>query len=265
MWTWLLWMLLCGLLLVAIFFGLIYLGQDKTIFQTQPLSAVAERRYQEHAISFQQANGTQLRGWFQRHPDANAPLLVYYGGNAEEISGNLDLLQQLQCSLLLINYRGYGQSEGKPSETALKADAVWLLDQIHQQQSIPWQQIVVMGRSLGSGIATYVASERAVKAAILTTAFDSFPALSRTNYPWLPLSWLMKHRFESDRLAPTISQPLLNLIAGQDRITPPNHAKRLGSLWQGPVTTREFPRADHMSITSDPDYWPSIKLFIHSR
>ncbi len=265
MWTWLLWILLGGLVVIATFFGLIYLSQDHSVFQTQPLAPAAEQRYQDDAISFERDDGTQLRGWFRRHPDADAPLLVYYGGNAEEISGNIETLQPLQCSLLLINYRGYGQSGGKPSETALKEDAVWLLDQIHQQQAIPWQRVVVMGRSLGSGIATYVASERAVAAAILITAFDSFPALARAKYPRLPLAWLMKHRFESDRLAPTLSQPLLNLIAGQDQITPPSHAQRLGSLWQGPVTTREFPQADHINITEQPDYRSSIKQFIHSR
>ncbi|MFT5722358.1 MAG: pimeloyl-ACP methyl ester carboxylesterase [Motiliproteus sp.] len=263
--TWLAWILIMGLLLICAFFALIYLSQDKTIFQTRPLSAEAKQRYQGDALSFKRDDGTHLQGWFRRHPDAEAPLLIYYGGNAEEISGNIDPLQQLDCSIALINYRGYGASGGKPSETILKEDALWLLDQISQQQAIPLQQIVLMGRSLGSGIASYVASERPVAAVILVTAFDSFPALARATYPKIPLGWLMKHRFESDLLAPHASQPLLNLTAGQDRIVPPAHARRLGSLWQGPVTTQEFPQADHINITEQADYWPSIKAFIYSR
>lgn len=265
MWTWLVWILISGLLLICAFFALIYFNQDKTIFQTKPLLADAKRRYLGDAISFTRKDGTQLQGWFRRHSRSDAPLLIYYGGNAEEISWNIDPLQQLDCSILLINYRGYGTSSGKPSETALKEDALWLLDQISQQQSIPLQQIVLMGRSLGSGIASYVASERPVAAVILITAFDSFPALARANYPRLPLGWLMKHRFESDLLAPEVSQPLLNLIAGQDRTVPPAHAQRLGSLWQGLVTTQEFSQADHLNISEQADYWPSIKGFIHSR
>ncbi|MFT6917377.1 MAG: pimeloyl-ACP methyl ester carboxylesterase [Motiliproteus sp.] len=263
--TWLAWILIIGLVVICAFFALIYLSQDKTIFQTKPLLAAAKQRYLEDAISFTRNDGTQLQGWFRRHPDAEVPLLIYYGGNAEEISWNIDPLQQLDCSIALINYRGYGASDGKPSETMLKGDALWLLDQISQQQAIPLHQIVLMGRSLGSGIASYVASERPVAAVILITAFDSFPALARANYPKLPLGWLMKHRFESDLLAPAVSQPLLNLIAGLDSTVPPAHAQRLGSLWQGPVTTQEFPEAGHIDITEQADYWPSIKAFIHSR
>lgn len=261
--TWLVWILLAGLILICAFFGMIYLNQDKVIFQTKALSSEAEQRYQDDAVSFERADGTLLQGWFRRHADADAPLLIYYGGNAEEISWNLEPLGQLNTSVLLINYRGYGQSGGKPSERALKDDALWLLDRISQQHAIPLQRIVVMGRSLGSGIASHVAALRPVAAVVLTTAFDSFPALARANYPRLPLAWLMKHRFESDLLAPTITQPMLTLIAGQDRIVPPAHARRLASLWQGPVTTQEFPQAGHIDITEQPDYWPSIKRFIN--
>lgn len=265
MWIWLVWFLISGLLLIGAFFALIYVSQDKTIFQTRPLLAAAKQRYQGDAISFKRNDETQLQGWFHRHSSSDAPLLIYYGGNAEEISWNIDPLRQLDCSTLLINYRGYGTSSGKPSETTLKEDALWLLDQISQQQSIPLQQIVVMGRSLGSGIATYVAAERPIAAVILITAFDSFPALARAHYPRVPLGWLMKHRFESDLLAPGISQPLLNLIAGLDRTVPAAHAQRLGSLWQGLVTTKKFPQADHINISEQADYWPSIQQFIHSR
>ncbi|MEH6469805.1 MAG: alpha/beta fold hydrolase [Halopseudomonas sp.] len=232
------------------------------MFQTRPLTADAKQRFQDHAISFQRDDGTLLQGWFRLHPDPEAPLIIYYGGNAEEISWNLDPLQQLDCSVLLINYRGYGESGGKPSEVILKQDAIWLLDRISEQQSIPLQRVFVMGRSLGSGVATYVAAERPVAGVILITAFDSFPALARSHYSWLPLAWLMKHRFESDQLAPQIEQPMLNLIAAQDKVVPPAHAHRLASRWQGPVTTQTFSEADHINITEQPGYWSTIGQFI---
>lgn len=263
--TWLLWIILSGLLLICAFFALIYLTQERTIFQTQPLTDAAEQHYHRDAVSFEREDGTQLRGWFHRHPDPDAPLLIYYGGNSEEISWNIEALEQLECSWLLINYRGYGQSSGKPSETLLKEDALWLLDQIHQTQQIELHKIILMGRSLGSGIASYVASRRPVAAVVLVTPYDSFPALARANYPRVPLTWLMKHRFETDLIAPLISQPMLNLIAGRDLVVPPAHSHRLASLWQGPVTIREFPEADHINITRSPDYWSSIKLFIEQQ
>ena len=259
--AWLLWLLWLWLLGCALFFGLLYLQQDNVIFQTRPLDPLAEQRYRELAIEFDR-NGTRLHGWFKRHPNPQAPLLVYYGGNAEEISWNLEAMQKLECSVLLINYRGYGQSQGQPSEQQLKSDALWLLDNISKQQNIPLERVILMGRSLGSGIATYVAHQRPVAGVILVTPYDSFIALAHNHYPWLPLGWLLKHRFESDRLAPEIDRPMLNLIADQDRVVPPRHAERLGQLWAGPVNVQRFATADHISITDQPNYWPSIRAFI---
>ena len=261
----LIWIVGLSLLVLTLFFGLTYFNQDRTIFQTKPLDPQMAQRYSAYQQSFEHADGTRLHGWFRRHPDPNAPLLIYYGGNAEEISWNLDLLQRLDVSVLLVNYRGYGASQGEPSETALKADALWLLDKVSAEQQIPLERIFVMGRSLGSGIAAQVAHDRAIAGAILITPYDSFVALAASHYPGLPLGWLMKHRFESDRLAPRIEVPMLNLLAGRDRVVPPKHGRRLAQLWKGEVETLEFGDADHINITDQPGYWPEIGRFIANR
>ncbi|WP_421865620.1 alpha/beta hydrolase [Motiliproteus sp.] len=258
-WISLLWFCLLSYLALV---GLTYLFQDNLVFQQRALDPADQQRWQAYQVEFERQDGIRLHGWFRQSTSEGAPLLIYYGGNAEEISWNLEPLGRFNASLLLINYRGYGHSSGKPSEAALKEDALWLLDQITTEYQIPLARTFVMGRSLGSGIAAYVAAERAIAASILVTPYDNFIALGRLHYPWLPVDWLAKHRFESDRLAAQIASPALSLLAGKDRIVPPERGRRLMSLWGGETEILEFERADHIDITDQPGYWEAIGRFI---
>src|SRR5262245_62679558 len=89
-------------------------------------------------------------------------------------------------SLALVNYRGYGESDGNPSETTLFGDALAVFDALASRPEIDRARIVLVGRSLGSGVATYVASERPVAAVVLISPYDSMTAIARRHYPWLP-------------------------------------------------------------------------------
>lgn len=256
------WLCLLGYLALA---TLTYLFQDSIVFQRQPLQVSDQQRWKAYEVEMNRDDGTRLHGWFRHNTAAEAPLLIYYGGNAEEISWNLEPLGRLNASLLLINYRGYGQSAGEPSETALKSDALWLLDRYTNNYQIPLSRTFVMGRSLGSGIATYAAAERDVAGTILVTPYDNFITLGQLHYPWLPVDWLAKHRFESDQLAAQIGSPALALLAGQDRVVPADRGQRLMSLWGGETSVLEFAKADHIDITDQPGYWDAIAQFIEQR
>ncbi len=152
----------------------LFVFQESLIFLRQPLSEGARNALREHPgvteIEERAADGTRLHGWL-RHghgveavsPGAGveAPpgLVIYFGGNAEEVSGQvLDAGAFAPWSLAAFNYRGYGLSEGRPGEAALTADALVVHDRLAAREDVEPERIVVFGRSLGSGVAVRLAA-----------------------------------------------------------------------------------------------------------
>lgn len=248
---------------VVIGIGVLYFFQDALIFFPQATPPDSRDQFETHAYSVTHA-GTQLKGWFVRGATtAQKPLLVYYGGNAEEVSANLwDLGLYQAGAYLFMNYRGYGDSEGKPSEKALCRDALFILDQVVSREKIPLNHVVLMGRSLGSGVAVYVAAQRQVRGVILVTPFDSLLSVARHHYPFLPVGLLLKHHFDSLSLAPVIQTPALFLIANRDEVIPPKFAARLARAWGGPQRTVLIEGAGHNDIQLAANYWPAVNRFL---
>jgi pimeloyl-ACP methyl ester carboxylesterase len=106
-------------------------------------------------------------------------------------------------AIYLLHYRGYGGSSGTPSEKALFADALTLFDEVRTKHS----SVDVVGRSLGSGVAVYVASLRPVARLVLVTPFDSLEGLAALRFPYVPVKWLLRDKFESWRFAPQVTAP----------------------------------------------------------
>jgi hypothetical protein len=242
---------------------LIYSFQERLIFFPQPLDEYARNTLSRYAVSFNR-DGVRLSGWLLKGEiSTEQPLIIYYGGNAEEVSGNAgDLERYGTRSFLLMNYRGFGDSEGKPGEQALKADALYILDELRRQHRVPLEHIVLVGRSLGSGIATYVGRHRQVKGIILVSPYDSLVALGHHHYPYLPVSLMLRHRFNSAVLAPEIKTPMLALIGSEDRVVPPRHSKVLVEHWGGPTQTVLLKGVGHNDISTHPDYWRAIRAFL---
>jgi pimeloyl-ACP methyl ester carboxylesterase len=243
-----------------------YLMQDKLIFQPRPLAdaerqAIAARHPDVADIFLQAADGTRLHAWEIRGAK-DAPLVLYFGGNAEEVSWMLDEIphQATGASWLLIDYRGYGASAGAPSEQSLKTDALAWYDRFAPANS----RVFTLGRSLGSGVAVQLAAERPLDGVVLVAPFDSLVEVAKRHYPFLPVQWLLKHRFDSMSLAPRVKAPLLCLVATHDDIVPAAHAERLYEAWAGPKKLTVL-TAGHNSIDGHPDYWPSIRAFLAAR
>jgi len=208
-------------------------------------------------------DGSKLRGWFLRGEGARAPLVIYFGGNAEEVSWLSEAADRFAgWSLLLLNYRGYGESEGRPSEEALLADSLAIHEFAKALPDVDPERIVAMGRSLGSGVAVHLAAERALRGVILVSPYDSLVAVAAHHYPFLPVSLMLRHRFDSFSRAPRIDAPLLCLVAADDRVVPVSHSRTLFQAWRGRKTWREIPRADHDSIAGEPEYWSAIADFL---
>jgi hypothetical protein len=161
-----------------------------------------------------------------------------------------------------MNYRGYGQSQGRPSERALCDDALFVFDQVVATEGIDPSHVVLMGRSLGSGVAVHVAANRRVGGVILVTPFDSLLNVAKAHYPIFPVKWLLRHRFDSAALAPGIAAPALFLAASHDPIVPPRFADNLQKVWGGPTTAVRIQGTDHNTIETSPDYWEAVNSFL---
>ena len=210
----------------------------------------------------QTVRGVRLQGWFLNKGAEKT--VIYHGGNAEDLAGHCEVLSEgLACNVLLVNYRGYGQSQGVPAETDMVADCIELFDRFCKQQQIAPSSVYLMGRSLGSGVAVQVAAARPQAAGvILVTPYEDIPTIARFQYPWLlPLSKVIRHPFRSIDHAPNIRMPALILLAENDEIIPVESGRRLGQIWGGPKNILTLPTG-HMDIHQHPDYFPAINRFI---
>jgi pimeloyl-ACP methyl ester carboxylesterase len=243
-----------------------YLLQDKLIFQPRPLAEaqrqqIAARHPESSDIFLQVADGTRLHAWHFK-AEADAPLVIYFGGNAEEVSWMLDQLRERKSGngWLLVDYRGYGSSGGAPSEEALVGDALaW-----HDYAAKSHSRIFAFGRSLGSGVAVRLAAERKLEGLILVTPYDSMVAVGKHHYPLLPVGLLLKHRFDSLALAPKLGTPLLCIAATRDEVVPIAHARRLYEAWAGPKRWVELP-ATHNTTDGHPELWANLQAFTRGR
>ena len=249
--------------------AVLYLLQDNLIFLRQPLADSvrhATRALPATAeIELTAGDGSRLHGWLRHSVEATPPhgLLIYFGGNAEEVSGHIhDAEAFAPWSVAAFNYRGYGLSEGRPSETNLVADAIDIHDRLAQREDIDPGRIVVLGRSLGSGVAVQLAAVRPVRAVVLVSPYDSLRSLARKQYPFIPVSLLLKHPFDSLAHAPGIKTPLLVVAGARDGLIPPAFSRRLHDAWAGPKRWALIADADHNDIHARPGYWPAIRDFL---
>ena len=180
------WLIVGAVLLVGVP-ATMYLAQDSLLFLPQPLIGPPRVARPVEPLAFEREEGVKVRGWFVTTAEARAPLAIFYGGNAEELSWQMTEPWPADWSLALVNYRGYGESDGKPSEAALFGDALAVFDALARRPDVDASRIVLVGRSLGSGVAAYVAAERPVAAVVLISPYDSMTAVARRHYPWLPV------------------------------------------------------------------------------
>jgi len=162
-------------------------------------------------------------------------------------------------SVYLVNYRGYGGSTGSPSEAALFADAVQLFDLLSERHT----RISAIGRSIGSGVAAYLAAERPVERVVLITPQDSAVAIAKRLYPIYPVDWMLKDKYDNVAHARRISAPVQVVIAANDRIIPPEHAERLVQTFvYEPVEKVVIDGAGHNTISAFDGYWEAIAAFL---
>jgi pimeloyl-ACP methyl ester carboxylesterase len=238
----------------------LYLLQERLIFHPQPMSETSRALLAEKAQSvfIEASDGTRLHAWHL----PGAPLVLYFGGNAEEVSWMLSRAARNApgTGWLLVDYRGYGSSAGAPSEESLVADALRWHE--HAIEKLGANRVIVFGRSLGSGVAVQLARARPVDGLILVAPYDSLTSVARHYYPYLPVQWMLRHPFDSLAHAPAIGAPLLCLVAERDEVIPVVHSRRLYQAWKAPKRWVELQGAGHNSTDEAPAFWQAIREFL---
>jgi pimeloyl-ACP methyl ester carboxylesterase len=233
---------------------LMYLMQRSLLYFPVP----SPLKYGERQVTFDN-QGQSLSGWVLNPGKEHA--IIYFGGNAESIEQNTRQFKQAlpQYSIYLVPYRGYGNNLGEPTEQGLFSDALHIYDQIQSQH----QTISAMGRSLGSGVASYIAANRTIDKLVLITPYDSIARVAQGHYPILPVSFLVKDKYESFKLADKISAKTLVFIAGQDVVVPPEHAHKLiEHLTNTQVEQLTIDQAGHNDISDYPQYQQTLTRFM---
>ena len=248
-----------------VFCALLYWRQDSFIFFPRPNDPLLVLRHEAHRVQIRGPEGV-LEGWWTTNPRSTNPIVIlYFGGNAEDVLYTATTASLFDAQrMLVVNYRGYGRSVGRPSQRALYEDARAIYQYAVTAGGAKPDQIVVMGRSLGSSVVAMLAGERPVRAAILITPFDSLAEVGAHHYWFMPVRWLLRHRFESSEWARRTQAPALMLAAEDDFIVPPIHARRLSKAWAGPKQIHTLAGVGHNDIEMHPDYYTLINDFLGS-
>nr|WP_229428895.1 alpha/beta hydrolase [Massilia sp. ST3] len=193
-----------------------------------------------------------------QRPAPGRKALIYFGGNAEDVSASLPQLAQAfpERSLFLLHYRGYAGSSGSPSEAALVADALALFDKVAADH----EDVALVGRSLGSGVAVQVAAARPVGKLVLVTPYDSLAGLAASHFPYFPVHWLLRDRYESWRHAPRVSAPVLIVAAEDDEIIPRKSTELLATRFAPErVSLRVIEGTGHNTISGSAAYVAALQ------
>ncbi|CAM3875802.1 alpha/beta hydrolase [Alkalicoccus chagannorensis] len=253
--------MLAGVLLL-----LIYWFQDRLVFfpstidetqgdQTASVQEDAER------VSYVMEDGTTVAGWKLNRSDER--LLIYYGGNGQELSGQVrDMDDFDDWSVLLVNYRGYGLSEGDPGEDVLYSDALEVYDQVAEE----YCETAVIGRSIGTAVAANTAVERDVDQMVLISPFDSLAAVGSEAYPFLPVETLLRFEFDTASRIQGWDGPLMVVYGEDDAIVQPERTRALLEAWDGEADeVRSMPGRGHNDLQLEPDFYSAMADFLRER
>lgn len=244
--------MLTFLVTIALAYGvlvlLIYAIQDRLVyFPVRDLAATPRTigaAYEDAWLTTE--DGVRIHGWFVPVHGARATVLHLHGngGNISHRLERIAIFRALGFNIFLIDYRGYGKSEGRPSEegTYLDARAGWhyLVD----KRGLAPSDIILHGESLGGGVATELATEQTPAALIVESSFSSMVTLGSELYPWLPVRWVSRYTYPSQENLARVRAPLLVIHSRDDEIIPFHHAQALFAAAADPKQLLEI-RGDH--------------------
>jgi fermentation-respiration switch protein FrsA (DUF1100 family) len=220
------------LLAVYILLGLIlYFKQSSFLFQ--PTKDVVENpgdiNLKYESVDLKTPDGLKLSAWYVPANDANLTLVFCHGngGNISHRLANLQILNDLGVNCLIFDYRGYGNSGGKPSEKGVYLDAQTAYDWLINEKKISPENIIIYGQSLGGSVATHLASEVKARGLIIESTFTSFTDVASHYYPYLPVKLFAKFRFNTFENLKKVKYPVLIIHSSEDDLIPYKFGQRL--------------------------------------
>ena len=192
-------------------------------------------------------------------PHTGPKAIVYFGGNAEDVSLNLPSFAEAfpDHALYFLHYRGYGGSSGTPSEEAIQHDALALFDKVRAE----YPDIAVIGRSLGTGVAVRLSSQRSPSRLILITPYDSLREIAANQIPYAPVKWLLRDKFDSGKYASEITIPTAIIAAENDEVIPGASTKKLFERFSnGIASMKVIPATGHNTISDSSEYLAAIHV-----
>jgi fermentation-respiration switch protein FrsA (DUF1100 family) len=241
--------------------------EDALIFQPRPHSpADDERGLAVEDAWFTSADGTKLHGWFvaAEHPRA---VVLYAHGNAGNVADRRDVLElfhsDMNTSVLVFDYRGYGRSEGTPSEGGVLADARAARRWLAARTNVCERDIVLVGHSLGGGVAVDLAAKDGARGLVLESTFSSLPDTAAGHFPLLPVRFLMRTRLDSAAKIANYHGPLLQTHGDADRIIPYELGRKLFGAAHEPKQFVTVPGGGHNDPPSR-EYHAALDRFFDS-
>ena len=251
--------------------GLLYSRQDEMIFPSAPLLKDA-KLLSIYKISFTTPDKHRLDGWL--HPGENTSqkkllnhpchLLIYYGGQGEEVSGSfMDTASSFYFPQLYVNYRGSGTSTGRLTGSLFRKDALFLFDQITQKKQIAPNKVCLVGRSLGSHAAAFVASRRPVSRLVLISPFDRVDHIAKRLHPLFPVASLINDPLNTLDFASQNKALTLFVLTQFDDYVPHQYTENLIKHWHAPYQKVTLPNKKHSSTLFSKKDKDNLQLLIN--
>lgn len=218
-------------------------------------------------VWFRTADDVKLHGWYIPHPDAKWTLLFFHGnaGNISHREDSVKIFHRLGVNVFIIDYRGYGRSEGQPSETGLFEDAYSAWKYLLSVKEVKQENIILFGRSLGGSVATKLATDVEPAALIVESVFSSVKDIATSIYPGLAQIIFLRFDFDTQAMIKQIQCPLLLLHSLDDEIIPYEQGINVFLSAKEPKKMIQL-QGDHNSgfLQSQPDYERHLEKFVLS-
>jgi pimeloyl-ACP methyl ester carboxylesterase len=234
----------------------------KLLFSTPKppvLPQAAEHQIRPFSVAI---DGVTLHGWLA-FPNAHiASAILYFNGRRESPTTIFRFLGVMKNrALAVFNYRGLGPSSGQPSEATLVSDGLYVLDWLSAETQLPISSIVVIGRSLGSGIAIQVCATRATAGLILISPFDALVNVIRYRVGFFP-DFLLQDKFQSTQHINKVCCKVLSITGACDKTIPTDLTDALFSQWNGDLIEHVVPEGKHRGLLRHPCVEDAIALFL---
>lgn len=242
--------------------------EKSVIFQPAkyPIGDWQTENFERETAWFEAADGVKLHGWFLSH-DRPKAVALFMHGNAGNITHRAETLRLLnerhQLAIMTFDYRGYGLSKGDPNESGILQDARAARRWLARRTGVPESEIVLMGRSLGGGVAVDLAAHDGARGLVLASTFTSLPEVAGQLLPYLPTGWLMTQRLNSLAKIEKYQGPLLQTHGNADRVIPYELGQKLFAAAPGPKRFITIEGGDH-NCRQPEEYRQALDEFLDS-